>query len=273
MKPPNLPDDVVVENFEFNNIPKEPGIYRIYDKYNRLLYIGKTSNLRTRIISHFKGTTNTRKYSHLFKKVICSYVPNYLEKELIEKMKPLLNFEHSLPEQGLVRYEWEEEGWKYICESLNVSLMQYEKYRKEKSKNFIPFSIIRNKVDDWRFQKMKDYLLPNVDRLVKYIDENNIIFESNLRILKKNFNPEFSKAFKRYCLKEKEIIIEKIKKHEIKVEAMFKIKELFSQEDIFKEIWEEDFNTALEFQVGEINNLLLEHQRFTELESRYNKLS
>lgn len=38
---------------------EQPGVYRMYDKQNNLLYIGKSKNIKQRVLSYF-GTTNQR---------------------------------------------------------------------------------------------------------------------------------------------------------------------------------------------------------------------
>lgn len=44
-----------------NSIPEKPGIYYFLDRNGKPLYIGKASNLRSRVISHFRGEGNSLK--------------------------------------------------------------------------------------------------------------------------------------------------------------------------------------------------------------------
>lgn len=39
-----------------------PGVYMLYDNNNSLMYVGKASDLRGRILTHFRGITNTSHY-------------------------------------------------------------------------------------------------------------------------------------------------------------------------------------------------------------------
>ena len=271
-----LTDDLVVERSHINKIPSKEGIYRIYDCHNRLLYIGKSTDLKRRVNEHFNSYTNTWKFKHLFKKVICSFVPTHLEKKFIEELKPLLNAEYSVSGHGLFKYEWDEIGWKYICENLNLTFEQYEKYRANKFNSLsIPFSIVRNKEEnEWGIQEMKDFVLPNIEKLSDYIELDKVKFSDNsIKIAnKKEFRNIFMNAFSRYCEKEKIKIEEKIKKNEILYESMWLVYEVFSQDEKFNEFWKDDYYQSIKLKLEAINELVYQYDRLTNLEGCVRKM-
>lgn len=53
LKQPSLPSGLSESNIKA--IPEGPGVYRFYDAENRLLYVGKSVNLKQRVMSHFSG--------------------------------------------------------------------------------------------------------------------------------------------------------------------------------------------------------------------------
>ncbi|WP_226677232.1 GIY-YIG nuclease family protein [Mesobacillus jeotgali] len=79
------------------------GIYRLYDKNGVLLYIGWSEYLRERINQHFKGTTNTRGFSHEITKILVTSGDNLenvflnnkkvdnVEKFFVKILKPKYN--------------------------------------------------------------------------------------------------------------------------------------------------------------------------------------
>lgn len=50
---PNLPSHLPPESLA--EVPGSPGFYRFFDEEDRLLYVGKSVNLRSRILAHFSG--------------------------------------------------------------------------------------------------------------------------------------------------------------------------------------------------------------------------
>lgn len=48
-------------------LPERPGVYYFYDKNNILLYIGKSKNIRKRVLSHFYHHDETKRHAELIK--------------------------------------------------------------------------------------------------------------------------------------------------------------------------------------------------------------
>lgn len=52
------------------SLPERPGIYLFYDKDNILLYIGKSKNIRKRVLSHFYHSDQTKRHAELIKQTV-----------------------------------------------------------------------------------------------------------------------------------------------------------------------------------------------------------
>jgi DNA polymerase-3 subunit epsilon len=50
-----------IRNTILNELPEKPGIYYFLDRAGKPLYIGKATNIRSRVISHFRGDGNSLK--------------------------------------------------------------------------------------------------------------------------------------------------------------------------------------------------------------------
>lgn len=81
-------------------IPESPGVYFMYDKYNSLIYIGKSKNLKERVDSYFyHNTGHTQKVFEMVRfvqSIKCETTGSelsalLLESNLIKKHKPLYN--------------------------------------------------------------------------------------------------------------------------------------------------------------------------------------
>lgn len=48
-----------------DNLPREPGVYRLKSHTGEVLYVGKSKNLRDRVRTYFQGTPPDRKVAHL----------------------------------------------------------------------------------------------------------------------------------------------------------------------------------------------------------------
>lgn len=83
----------------FYNLPQTPGVYYLWDKEGRLLYIGKAKDIKKRVRQHFKVTGEKSK-EYLFKnnisEITCKELGNELsallfEANEIKKKKPIYN--------------------------------------------------------------------------------------------------------------------------------------------------------------------------------------
>ena len=80
------------------DLPKLPGVYKFYDKKNKILYIGKAKNLSNRLKSYL-STSRDRKKNELIEKIKFLEVlitktesdALLLEQSLIRKLKPPFN--------------------------------------------------------------------------------------------------------------------------------------------------------------------------------------
>src|ERR1700750_1676038 len=81
------------------SIPHEPGIYKYFDEYGTLLYVGKAKNLRKRVSSYFTKTFTSYKTHELvqrIRRIEFTIVPSeqdafLLENSLIKQFQPRFN--------------------------------------------------------------------------------------------------------------------------------------------------------------------------------------
>lgn len=91
--PPNLSKD------DLARLPEEPGVYIFYDENGVVLYIGKSTNIRTRVLSHFSSDYNSSTEMALSQQVrSIKSLPTagelgalLLESSLIKSMQPIYN--------------------------------------------------------------------------------------------------------------------------------------------------------------------------------------
>jgi len=90
--PPGLDRD------EMNRLPEETGVYYFHNERGNIIYIGKSNNIRKRVLSHFAEKENTKSLS--MKAEVCSItweitgselVALLLESDEIKKHKPRYN--------------------------------------------------------------------------------------------------------------------------------------------------------------------------------------
>jgi DNA polymerase-3 subunit epsilon len=91
--PPHLPQDLADE------LPEGPGVYRFFGEHDALLYIGKSTSLRTRVLAHFAAEhrdSKERRLSSLVRRVDWLETAGELgaclrEAQWIKQQKPLHN--------------------------------------------------------------------------------------------------------------------------------------------------------------------------------------
>lgn len=138
-------------------LPQETGVYYFYDDANELIYVGKSTNIHSRIISHLNNTTSKKALEMKNRVADVEYelcgselVALLLESDKIKKNLPIYNRaqRRSLHTWGLYAYE-NEEG--YICLTL------------ERTKNTTdtPLTLFSSKMQaqEQLFQLTEDYQL------------------------------------------------------------------------------------------------------------------
>lgn len=91
--PPNIDEKML------KDIPSSPGVYSFYGKNGELLYVGKSVNLKSRIVSHFSSSLNDPKEKKMWEELHdISYIEtasdlgaSLLELYLIKKESPIFN--------------------------------------------------------------------------------------------------------------------------------------------------------------------------------------
>ena len=97
LKKPSLPAHIKPETVE--SLPNCPGVYLLYDQQGDLLYIGKSREIKTRVMSHFYSDRDNVKEEKL--KKLVAHIEHQttageleallLESRLVKDLKPLLN--------------------------------------------------------------------------------------------------------------------------------------------------------------------------------------
>ncbi len=96
-KTPSLPSYIHKKTIE--KLPESPGVYIFYDRKGSPLYIGKSINVRDRVISHFYEYSRSNKEMHIYQEVRSVEAIRtsgelgalLLESNLIKENQPLLN--------------------------------------------------------------------------------------------------------------------------------------------------------------------------------------
>ncbi len=84
---------------QIENLPESPGIYMFYDAQNLPLYVGKSTNIKSRVISHFTNDYTSSKEMNLCQQVekIDFQMTHgelgalFMESSMIKEMQPMFN--------------------------------------------------------------------------------------------------------------------------------------------------------------------------------------
>jgi integrase len=142
--------NITVEKHSFEKIPDNTsGVYCLYNEEDKLLYIGKTRDLKRRAKEHFSGYSNMGDYSHNFYKCSCIYVISELDMDIYETymintLKPALNIE------------------KVITYSIEDSIERYKRDTEvvliKKSTNIRPLKDVKPLKSIDKIEQIKDFL-------------------------------------------------------------------------------------------------------------------
>ena len=116
--PPNLPRE------DFDQLPDKPGVYYFYDMHHKVIYIGKASNLKKRVASHFSGHKITPQRQNFLRDIfaityeLCGteLMALLLECSEIKHLWPIHNksLKRFEPKLGLFEYE-ARNGYRYLA--------------------------------------------------------------------------------------------------------------------------------------------------------------
>ncbi len=97
MKSPTIPTHLNIE--EINSLPEGPGVYLFYDEKGLLLYVGKSTNIKERVLSHFTNDYTSTKEMNMVQEV--AHIESIstagelgallMEANLIKKEQPVYN--------------------------------------------------------------------------------------------------------------------------------------------------------------------------------------
>lgn len=88
-----------IEKKQIDDLPESPGVYYFYNQSDKLIYIGKSKNLKKRVLSHFTSSGSTRR-KQLFQRLVSKldytqtaneYMASLREDAEIKKHWPRLN--------------------------------------------------------------------------------------------------------------------------------------------------------------------------------------
>lgn len=90
----------------FENLPRQPGVYKLYSQVDTILYVGKAKNLRKRLLQYRRVSGNERKRARLVQathnidfEVFDSELEALLrENQLLRELKPQYNVAKTHPE-------------------------------------------------------------------------------------------------------------------------------------------------------------------------------
>ncbi len=72
--------------------PVKSGVYFLFDDDDRVLYIGKSKNIKRRLVEHFTGVSHLESDTHSFTFSLCSEkVMDEIESIMISNLEPPVN--------------------------------------------------------------------------------------------------------------------------------------------------------------------------------------
>jgi excinuclease ABC subunit C len=89
---------IIIKNYT-DSLPEKPGVYRMIDINNKVLYVGKAKNLKARVLSYTRSTSLNNRimrmvsqtHSMIFERTASEAAAFLLEADLIKSLKPHFN--------------------------------------------------------------------------------------------------------------------------------------------------------------------------------------
>ncbi len=122
-------------------VPTQPGVYRMVDNHQAIIYVGKAKNLRNRLGSYFRNKVLSSKVEMLVSKIAnVEYTVTHTEKEA-------LLLEHTLIKQHRPRYnillrDDKTYPYLYLSEGVFPSLRTYRGVKKAHGQYFGPYASV-----------------------------------------------------------------------------------------------------------------------------------
>lgn len=90
-----LEGPIIKEGILYRNVPKVPALYFLFNKRNKLVYLGQTKNLSLRMMQHktfniFRAE-NFKPFNHFYYCKCEEQMLKSIEKRLIDKFRPRYN--------------------------------------------------------------------------------------------------------------------------------------------------------------------------------------
>jgi len=109
--PPNVPKE------HFEQLPYTPGVYYFHNEKGKVIYVGKATNIRYRVNSHFSNNSVSRqkqnflRHTHAISYTSCAteLMASILESTEIKKLWPEFNYSQKRPELVYGIYDFEDQ--------------------------------------------------------------------------------------------------------------------------------------------------------------------
>jgi len=125
--PPNVPKD------HFDHLPYSPGVYYFHNEKGKIIYVGKATNIRYRVNSHFSNNSESRQkqnflrhtYAISFQPCATELMACILESTEIKKLWPIFNYSQKRWEDayGIFTYE-DQNGYLRLAIEKNKKQLQ-----------------------------------------------------------------------------------------------------------------------------------------------------
>ncbi len=137
IKESRLPKNISLERL--HEIPEDPGVYYLHDRYGDIVYVGKSKNIKKRIFEHFASISNKATLMQQFVDEF-SYtltgselIALLLEADEIKRLNPYLNkAQRKKPQNYILRQQNDDDGY------INLGLT---KINKETASGEITFTV------------------------------------------------------------------------------------------------------------------------------------